>query len=235
MGSLTPDAGEYYAAGLNDHDENTGDAPRRARIYLGMAVIGMLSGAAGIVTAGVIYSGHGKEYVPVPVVIDKSTGLVDVIENVPDITAANTSIREAIDRHFVNGYVMARESWSQSNAELQQRYRTAMLLSDSSVGQQAGKEFRDRAENWSDRLSRDVQITAIKNLETSAQNGTAYVEFTITDTWDNEEGQDPDINHWTGIVSYVYAAGPISAVDRLQNFAGFQVQSYRRELRYTNQ
>ena len=161
-----------------------------------------------------------KSVEPYVVRVDNTTGMVDIITTVQ---GKDLTMPEAVDRHFINAYVKAREGYYYDI--LDKDYVLTQLLSSQDVA----KEYRSIYEGENARNKKlgnkyivEVGIISI-SVEKEKQEATIRVLLTT-----KQQGQEVSKNNATITLSYkYYMDSQMSEKARLENPLGFQVTSYR--------
>lgn len=190
---------------------------KRAWLVAGTASVGCLAALAAV--AGLTPL---KQSVPFVLRVDNATGRVDPVSM---LSNAQETYGEAVDRYFLNTYVLNREGYDYNT--IQTTYNTTALLSAPSVQKEyfalyAGDKARDKV--LVNRARIDVNVISITPTR---EGGNAVIRFTTHQVNANDEPA-PVLN-WVGTVAYKYVNAPTQESDRRINPLGFQVTSYRAE------
>jgi type IV secretion system protein VirB8 len=159
-----------------------------------------------------------KRVEPFVVRVDDATGGVDIVTVLKD---APQSYGEAVDKYFLNKYVLSRESYDYET--VQATYDATVLLSNPDVQQEFrslydGPKARDKVFGNQVRL-----LVKVRSITPSKE--VAVVRFMRTR---HVENGMPDVNEsLVATIGYRYVAAPMHEEDRLVNPLGFQVTSYR--------
>lgn len=150
--------------------------------------------------------------------VDNATGGVDVVSRLKD---AQESYGEAVDRYFVNRYLVSRETYDYNT--IQADYDTTLLLSSPDVQREysalfEGPNARDKA--LSNRVRILVQVRSI-----TPSRDIAVVRFTRART--PTDGSPVTEESLVATIGFHYVAAPMGEEDRRVNPLGFQVLSYR--------
>jgi type IV secretion system protein VirB8 len=150
--------------------------------------------------------------------VDNATGAVDVVSRIRD---AQESYGEAVDRYFVNRYLLGRESYDFDT--IQADYDQTLLFSSPSVQREYGALFegddaRDKV------LSNRVRIL-VKVRSITPTRDIAVVRFTRTTL--PSDGSPFSEESLIATIGFRYVAAPMKEEDRRINPLGFQVVSYR--------
>lgn len=196
------------------YDSSFGDNRRLIRwLFLSIFLSLLLTLASFVMMLGSFFN---KEYVVFLAEVDKQTGLVNLVR---DISGNTVTAQEAMDRHFIAKFVRYRENYGPETLEHDQRI--VHLFASNQVGKAYELELAERVRL----LKRTTIITAnVKNIS-FLSNQVAHVRFKTT-SYDNNTEQD-NVFHWVAILKWDYVQKPITDKDRLENFAGFIVKSYR--------
>jgi type IV secretion system protein VirB8 len=150
--------------------------------------------------------------------VDNSTGSVEVVTRLND---AQESYGEAVDRYFVNRYIVSRESYDYDT--IQADYDTTLLLSSPEVQREysalfEGASARDKV--LSNRVRILVQVRSI-----TPSRDIAVVRFTRTRN--PTDGSPVTSESLVATLGFRFVAAPMREEDRRLNPLGFQVVSYR--------
>lgn len=161
-----------------------------------------------------------KTVEPYVVRVDNTTGMVDIITT---INNKSLSMPEAVDKHFINTYVKAREGYYYD--VLDKDYVLTQLLSNADVA----AEYRSIYEGENARNKKlgniykvEVSIISIA-LEQEAKSATIRIAL-------NTKKQNEEVSKKNATINLNYKYYPTSQMnekDRLDNPLGFQVTSYR--------
>lgn len=188
---------------------------KRAWLVAGTATIGALGTVAAI--AGLTPL---KTVEPFVLRVDNATGRVEPITR---LSNAQETYGEAVDRYFLNTYVLNREGYDYNT--IQTTYNTTALLSSPAVQKEyfaiyEGPEGRDKV------LTNRARIVVnVASITPTRQGGTAVVRFSTQQV--NSNGDPAPVLNWVGTVAYKYINTPTNEADRRINPLGFQVTSYR--------
>lgn len=155
--------------------------------------------------------------------VDNSTGVVDVVTEMPD---AKTNYSEAVNKYFAQLYIRYREGYSRELAE--EYYSNVGIMS-------AGAEQRRYFEyfNPKNALSPlNVYGTAarvkvrVKSVSFIKDN-VALVRY--VKEIERGASERPQASHWAATLVFKYSGSPMSEKDRAVNPLGFQVTEYRND------
>lgn len=164
-----------------------------------------------------------KTVVPYTVMVDRTTGYVQVLEGTGPQKVTPTA---ALTQSMLAQYVIARESF-EINAVAQQ-YRKVALWS-------AGDARRDYlalmpTSNPASPLNvyprEAVVSTSVESVSPSGKDA-AQVRF-VTERLDPNQAK-PQRSRWSARIRYRFSGEPMSLEDRLANPLGFQVVEYARD------
>ena len=152
--------------------------------------------------------------------VDDATGSVDVVTTLRD---SQVSYGEAVDKYFVNKYVLARESYEYDT--LQTGYDTTLLLSSPDVQRAYASLFE--GPNALDKiLGRETQIAVkVRSIALGTSGNTAVVRFVRERTQVN--GAPAVVENLVATIGFRYVGAAMHEQDRLVNPLGFQVTSFR--------
>jgi type IV secretion system protein VirB8 len=162
-----------------------------------------------------------KSYEPYMVVVDKTTGFVEVKRPMAEGVLTQD---EAVTTFNVVRYVKARETYDPK--ALKDNFDVAQLLA-------TGDATRELTEIYSPANPKNpikvlgmntVVATTIKSV-TFPNNRTALVRFST------EEKSQTNVvtRHWVSLIRFRYTSTPIRNEYRFENPLGFQVTEYRRD------
>ncbi|HVO19908.1 MAG TPA: type IV secretion system protein [Anaeromyxobacter sp.] len=159
-----------------------------------------------------------KKVEPFLLRVDGATGAVEVVRPLREMPEG---YGEAVDKYFLNRYVLSREGYDYQT--VQATYDATVLMSAPEVQQEfrslyEGPGARDKV--LSDRVRLLVRVRSI----TPARD-TAVVRFLRTrHAADGSEDLEESL---VATIGFQYLAAPMREEDRLSNPLGFQVTSYR--------
>jgi len=162
-----------------------------------------------------------KQYEPYMVVVDKSSGFVEVKRA---LDPGNLAKSEAMTMFDVVRYVKARETYDPRG--LKDSYELAQVLA-------TGQAARDLAEIYSPanpfnpvkQLGSNTTISVEIKSVTFPNAATALVRFSTA-----ERGLSTTVNrHWVSLVRFRYTNSPKENAILFENPLGFQVTEYRRD------
>ena len=161
-----------------------------------------------------------KRVEPFVLRVDNATGNVDVVTALRD---GQTTYGEAVDKYFLNKYVLNRESYEYDT--IQTAYDTTVLLSSPEVQREylalfEGPRARDKA------LSNQARILVqVRSITPGTSKNTAVVRFT---TRRKHLSGAPDVeDSLVATIGFRYVSAAMREQDRLVNPLGFQVTSFR--------
>lgn len=152
--------------------------------------------------------------------VDNATGGVDVVTTLRD---AQTTYGEAVDKYFLNKYVLNRESYDYDT--VQTAYDTTVLLSSPEVQREFlavfdGPTARDKV------LSNHTRVMVrVRSITPGTSKNTAVVRFSTTRKQLN--GAVEAEENLVATIGFRYVGAAMREQDRLVNPLGFQATSYR--------
>src|SRR6266496_1683703 len=152
--------------------------------------------------------------------VDNATGAVDLVTTLRD---GQTTYGEAVDRYFLNRYVLSREGYDYET--LQTAYDATALMSSSEVQREYaalfdGPKARDKV------LSNRARIVVrVRSIAPGTTRNTALVRF--AKRMDRGDGAPEPEESLVATISFRYVGAAMHEQDRLVNPLGFQVTSYR--------
>lgn len=189
---------------------------RRAwRVAIGGGVLAVLA------FAGIVLLMPLKESVPFVVRVDQTTGQTDLLTR---FNAKDVAFDEVMDKYWLAEYVMARESYDWYS--LQFEYNTTRRLSSDNVVKILDSELGGPNSVVKQRGNR-VRVTVKILTVVPAENRTATVRYTTTQTAADGSGAPVVVNHVATIAYDYKATSVLPSDDRLFNPFGFVVNSYR--------
>lgn len=206
-------------------DEWSADRERSWRMALRTAWIaaGVLGVIALAEAGAIIMMMPLKTVVPYTLMVDRQTGYVQAIKPLDRETVAPD---KALVRSFIAQYVIAREGFDIDS--LKEDYRKVTLWSTGEARNRyvAGIQASNPASPLTALPRRAIITTEIRGISSLGPD-TVLVRFVTTRTDPGGQAQAPQ--PWQAVVTYRFAAGAMSAADRLANPLGFQVLRYRRD------
>jgi type IV secretion system protein VirB8 len=189
---------------------------RRAAWRVAAAAGALVAVALGAVVALVPL----KRVEPFVLRVDNATGSVDAVTALSD---GQTTYGEAVDKYFLNKYVLNRESYDYET--IQTAYDTTVLLSAPEVQREylalfEGPNARDKV------LANHTRIVVkVRSITPGTTRNTATVRFT---TRRRHAGGAPDVEEsLVATIGFRYVGAAMREQDRLVNPLGFQATSYR--------
>lgn len=161
-----------------------------------------------------------KTVEPYVVRVDNTTGMVDIITT---INNKSLSMPEAVDKHFINTYVKAREGYYYD--VLDKDYVLTQLLSNADVA----AEYRSIYEGENARNKKlgniyKVEVSII-SIALEQEEKSATIRIALSTKKQNEEVSKK--NATINLNYKYYPTSQMNEKDRLDNPLGFQVTSYR--------
>lgn len=206
-------------------DEWSADRERSWRMALRTAWIaaGVLGVIALAEAGAIIMMMPLKTVVPYTLMVDRQTGYVQAIKPLDRETVAPD---KALVRSFIAQYVIAREGFDIDS--LKEDYRKVTLWSTGEARNRyvAGIQASNPTSPLTAMPRRAIITTEIRGISSLGPD-TVLVRFVTMRTDPGGQAQAPQ--PWQAVVTYRFAAGTMSAADRLANPLGFQVLRYRRD------
>lgn len=162
---------------------------------------------------------------PEPMVL-RVSDTTGTVERVTTLSEDQVTATEADDKHWLNAFVLNRESYSYNS--IQYSYRMTMLLSAPDVFKEydaiySGRNARDAV--WLDNVERRVTI---RSITPDIEKRTAVIRFSTQDLHKARGTKPEDPSYWIATIRYTYVAkAEMSEEDRLLNPKAFQVLAYR--------
>ena len=162
-----------------------------------------------------------KTFEPYMVVVDKSTGFVEVKRPMAE---GKLTQNEAITDFNLVRYIKARETYDPQ--ALKDNYELAELLSTGAAARQLTDEFSPaNPHNPVSLFGRLTHVTVNIKAITFPNRETALVRFSTTEVKTTSSIE----RHWVALVRFQYTSAPARMEYRFQNPLGFQVTDYRRD------
>lgn len=209
----------HYAEGATwEHDLARRNRNSRALAWIVAAVMTVVALVAlGLIALLVPL----KTYEPYMVVVDKTTGFVEVKRPMAE---GALSQDEAVTMFSVVRYIKARETYDPR--ALKDNFDLAQLLSAGDAARELTELYSPANPNNPVKLfgaNTEVAVT-IKSV-TFPNNRTALVRFLT----DQKSATNIVTRHWVSLVRFRYTAAPMRNQWRFDNPLGFQALEYRRD------
>jgi type IV secretion system protein VirB8 len=209
----------YYAEGATWEEDIA--QRRRHSLSLAWIVAGVMSLVALLALAILALLAPLKTYEPYMVVVDKTTGFVEVKRPMAE---GPLSQDEAVTMFNVVRYIKARETYDPR--ALKDNFDLAQLLS-------SGDAARDLTDLYSPTNPNNPVKVYGTNTEVSVNiksvtfpnNHTALVRFST----DEKSATNIMTSHWVSLVRFHYTSTPMRNEWRFDNPLGFQALEYRRD------
>ena len=209
----------YYADGATwEHDIARRNRNSRALAWIVATVMTAVAVTALAVLALLVPL---KSYEPYMVVVDKTTGFVEVKR--PTAEGPLTQ-DEAVTMFNVVRYIKARETYDPKG--LKDNFDLAQLLAAGDAARELTEIYSPANPNNPVKIygtNTEVSVT-IKSV-TFPNNRTALVRFST----DEKSATNIGTRHWVSLVRFRYTAVPMRNEWRFDNPLGFQVLEYRRD------
>lgn len=209
----------YYAEGATwEHDLARRNRNSRALAWIVAAVMTIVAIAA-ISTVALLVP--LKTYEPYMVVVDKTTGFVEVKRPMAE---GSLSQDEAVTMFNVVRYIKARETYDPR--ALKDNFDLAQLLSAGD----AAREFTEiyspaNPQNPVKILGTNTEIAVTIKSVTFPNNRTALVRFST----EQKSATNVITRNWVSLVRFRYTSTPMRNQHRFENPLGFQTLEYRRD------
>ncbi len=211
----------YYAEARSWGTDRAGEAAKSRRTA--WIVASIATGIAALEALALIALAPIKTVVPYTVMVDRTTGYVQVLEGAhPETVKPNT----ALTHSMLAQYVIAREAFEINS--LAQQYKKVALWS----GEGARRDYlalmpMSNPMSPLNAYPRSAQVSATVESVTPSGPDTVQVRFT---TERRDQGQGAAIKGWyVAQMRFRFTGEPLSLEDRLANPLGFQVIEYRRD------
>ncbi|MFM2057439.1 MAG: Type secretion system protein virB8 [Pseudomonadota bacterium] len=207
-----------------DRQQRLERSERRAwQVALGSVAVALLA------LATVAAQGALREVVPLPVVVDRSTGEVTIQQR---LASETLPVSEAVDKHHVARFVHARQAYVWQF--LQRDYDTVARMSTPEVFEPYGHQFDGRDgldQKWKASQEHRIHIVSVRLAAGQGAPGSQGGEAVVT--YDEEilyaDHAQPDVTtRHVATVRFEYRPKVfVKEADRLDNPLGFVVTAYR--------
>ena len=162
-----------------------------------------------------------KSYEPYMVVVDKTTGFVEVKRPMAEGVLTQD---EAVTTFNVVRYVKARETYDPK--ALKDNFDTAQLLGTGDASRELTEIFSPaNPKNPIKVLGMNTVVTTTIKSVTFPNNRTALVRFST----EEKSQTNTVVRHWVSLIRFRYTSTPMRNEYRFENPLGFQVTEYRRD------
>lgn len=162
-----------------------------------------------------------KTYEPYMVVVDKTTGFVEVKRPMAE---GPLSQDEAVTTFNIVRYVKARETYDPK--ALKENFDLAQLLATGEAGRDLVELYApSNPQNPLKALGTGAEVSVSIKSVTFPNSRTALVRFST----DQKTATDVTTRNWVSLVRFRYTAAPMRNEWRFDNPLGFQVVEYRRD------
>ena len=209
----------YYADGATwEHDIARRNRNSRALAWIVASVMSVVA----IVTLGILaLLVPLKTYEPYMVVVDKTTGFVEVKR--PMAEGALTQ-EEAVTMFNVVRYIKARETYDPR--ALKDNFDLAQLLASGDAARELTEIYSPANPNNPVKIyGTNTEVAVNIKSVTFPNNRTALVRFST----DEKSATNTITRHWVSLVRFRYTGAPMRNEWRFQNPLGFQALEYRRD------
>ncbi len=209
----------YYADGATwEHDIARRNRNSRALAWIVATVMSVVA----IVALGILaLLVPLKTYEPYMVVVDKTTGFVEVKR--PMAEGALTQ-DEAVTMFNVVRYVKARETYDPK--ALKDNFDLAQLLASGDAARELTEIYSPANPNNPVKIyGTNTEVAVNIKSVTFPNNRTALVRFST----DEKSATNTITRHWVSLVRFRYTGAPMRNEWRFQNPLGFQALEYRRD------
>jgi type IV secretion system protein VirB8 len=201
------------------------DREAQARTNLSFArIFGLLALIIAVVEGGaLIYLAPLKTLAPIPVLVDRQTGYVQVLKS-----DGRSELRadQALTQSLLAQYVIARESFNITNVAAD--FRKVGLWSTGAARQEFVTLMP--ASNPESPLRRYPRSAILETRIKSISPVGPMVSLVRFETRRrDQDGRSAPVRAWASVVAYRFTDAPMSVEDRLVNPLGFQVVRYHRD------
>ncbi|MGX7743974.1 virB8 family protein [Rhodopseudomonas parapalustris] len=209
----------YYAEGVTWEQ----DIARRNRNSRALAwIVAMVMSAVAITAlAALALLVPLKTYEPYMVVVDKTTGFVEVKRPMAEGPLTQD---EAVTMFNVVRYVKARETYDPK--ALKDNFDLAQLLASGDAARELTEIYSPaNPQNPVKIFGTNTEVAVTIKSVTFPNNRTALVRFST----DEKSATNIVTRHWVALVRFRYTSAPMRNEWRFDNPLGFQVLEYRRD------
>lgn len=209
----------YYADGATwEHDIARRNRNSRALAWIVASVMSVVA----IVALGILaLLVPLKTYEPYMVVVDKTTGFVEVKRPMAEGTLTQD---EAVTMFNVVRYVKARETYDPK--ALKDNFDLAQLLASGDAARELTEIYSPANPNNPVKIyGTNTEVAVNIKSVTFPNNRTALVRFST----DEKSATNTITRHWVSLVRFRYTGAPMRNEWRFQNPLGFQALEYRRD------
>ena len=209
----------YYADGATwEHDIARRNRNSRALAWIVATVMSVVA----IVALGILaLLVPLKTYEPYMVVVDKTTGFVEVKR--PMAEGALTQ-DEAVTMFNVVRYIKARETYDPK--ALKDNFDLAQLLASGDAARELTEIYSPANPNNPVKIyGTNTEVAVNIKSVTFPNNRTALVRFST----DEKSATNTITRHWVSLVRFRYTGAPMRNEWRFENPLGFQALEYRRD------
>jgi type IV secretion system protein VirB8 len=209
----------YYADGVTwEHDIARRNRNSRALAWIVSAVMTLVAlTALGIIALLVPL----KTYEPYMVVVDKSSGFVEVKRPMAEGPLTQD---EAITMFNVVRYIKARETYDPR--ALKDNFELAQLLATGDAARELAELYSPaNPKNPVKLFGTHTEVTVDIKSVTFPNRHTAFVRFATGE----KSATDTVTRNWVALIRFRYTSAPMRNEWRFENPLGFQVLEYRRD------
>lgn len=209
----------YYAESATwEHDIARRNRNSRALAWIVAAVMTLVALTALAIVALLVPL---KTYEPYMVVVDKSTGFVEVKRPMAEGPLTQD---EAITMFNVVRYIKARETYDPR--ALKDNFELAQLLATGDAARELAELYSpSNPKNPVKLFGAHTEVTVGIKSVTFPNKHTAFVRFAT----EEKSATDTVTRNWVALVRFRYTSAPMRNEWRFENPLGFQVLEYRRD------
>lgn len=207
------------------NEARTWDEHRIATAERSRTTAWCVAGSAALIAAAAVFAVaaltplHRVE--PYVVRVDDVTGQVDVVSTLRE---TKEEYGEAVTKHFLLRYLIARESYSRQAAAT--NYEHVNLFSEKPVARRYYEDFRP--ENPESPLAQyGTRATVELKVKSIAFIGEKMATVRYTKEVHFKSSDKPERSQWVATIGFRYSSASMQERDRLENPLGFQVTEYR--------
>jgi type IV secretion system protein VirB8 len=217
--AATEDKSRVYEEGRTWEQAKAASDRRSKGLAWTVAIIASVLATAAVAAVAMLVP--LKTYEPYMVVVDKSTGFVEVKRPVAEGPMTQD---EATTMFNLVRYVKARETYDPK--ALKENFDLAQLLSSGDASRELTEIFSPaNPKNPVKILGRNTVVAVNIKSVTFPNNRTGLVRFST----DEKSQTNIVTRHWVALIRFRYTSTPASNEFRFQNPLGFQVLEYRRD------
>lgn len=196
----------------------------------------ILSILLAITVIALVIIASNKTVIPVLVTVNTTTGQVEIFENVSDQTIKNTDAKEALQKYWINKFIVCSETYDWNDAN--RLYACVERVSGKKVFSKYAKRFdTSHKDNWIhlykyEKTKISAKVTSINKLppdkKDDANNGMDRWSVGFTRTEDKSK-EEPIPVYYKAIITTVFEEVSRNEEQVRENPLNFRVVSFRKD------